>query len=334
MNRNLALTITALIVSALACNLPGSGRVSEADALLTQAVEDLTSTAQTAAAQPTATSSATPTQPATATQGSTPTATVTGVPCNKIAFVTDVTIPDDTVLALNQSFTKTWRLQNVGSCSWTTSYQLVFDSGEQMGGPSQQALTDHTVASQETVEVSVDLKAPGSAGTYRGNWKIREPGGEVFGLASGPFWVQIKAQDVVVTLPDWPLRKNGDTGPEVYALQHLLIAKGEGLDADGIFGPITKSRTEHFQSTNGLNPDGIVGPLTWAKLIIQAKQGATGNQVRAIQVLLHDKFGYGLSVDGIFGPDTDAAVRDYQADHGLSVDGIVGPNTWQSLVGS
>jgi peptidoglycan hydrolase-like protein with peptidoglycan-binding domain len=39
----------------------------------------------------------------------------------------------------------------------------------------------------------------------------------------------------------------------------------------------------------------------------------------------------GLTVDGIFGPETEAAVKNFQQDNGLTVDGIVGPHTWQAL---
>ena len=71
---------------------------------------------------------------------------------------------------------------------------------------------------------------------------------------------------------------------------------------------------------------------TWKALIIQTQQGKTGQEVRALQRLLRDKFGYAISVDGIFGPDTANAVKDFQSDYGLTADGIVGPLTWQKLI--
>jgi hypothetical protein len=66
-----------------------------------------------------------------------PTATATAkpVPCNAVAFVKDVSIPDGTDLASGQKFTKTWRLENVGTCTWTTDYDLVFVNGAAMSGP-------------------------------------------------------------------------------------------------------------------------------------------------------------------------------------------------------
>src|SRR5271157_1067465 len=53
--------------------------------------------------------------------------------CNWAQFVADVTVPDGTTLAPGATFTKTWRLENIGNCTWTTSYALVFSSGSAMG---------------------------------------------------------------------------------------------------------------------------------------------------------------------------------------------------------
>lgn len=60
------------------------------------------------------------------------------------------------------------------------------------------------------------------------------------------------------------------------------------------------------------------------------RRGSRGQDVVLLQQALN-QYGYGLSVDGVFGPGTDAAVRDFQHRSGLSVDGVVGPNTWSAL---
>lgn len=61
------------------------------------------------------------------------------------------------------------------------------------------------------------------------------------------------------------------------------------------------------------------------------RKGSTGQDVRELQTALNGK-GYTLSVDGIYGDKTAAAVRDYQQKNGLSmVDGIAGNETWGSL---
>lgn len=61
------------------------------------------------------------------------------------------------------------------------------------------------------------------------------------------------------------------------------------------------------------------------------RQGARQHPVKTMQYLLR-AHGHNLTVDGIFGPGTDAAVRDFQRHSGLAVDGIVGPSTWPALI--
>jgi len=97
-----------------------------------------------------------------------------------------------------------------------------------------------------------------------------------------------------------------------------------------------------FQASKSLGVTGIVGPETWTALVVQVKKGSRGHAVRGVQ----EEFQFrnlsgdpskGVQVDGIFGPQTDSAVRAFQkavsADvPSMAVDGIVGPMTWQALV--
>ena len=133
-------------------------------------------------------------------------------------------------------------------------------------------------------------------------------------------------------LPAWPSVSQGATGTDTRTVQYLLRHHGHGIAADGRFGPATHAAVTGFQSARGLAADGVVGPQTWPHLIVEVRRGASGDAVRAAQTQLN-AYGAGLSVDGQFGPATDAAVRGYQSSHGLAVDGLVGPRTWQSLVG-
>jgi len=128
----------------------------------------------------------------------------------------------------------------------------------------------------------------------------------------------------------WPNVSRGQTGANVYAVQHLLTARGYATTADGEFGPNTEAKVKSFQAANGLSADGEVGPLTWPKLIVQVQQGSKSEAVKGAQRLLN-KYGFGLSVDGDFGPATNSAARSFQSSHGLAVDGVIGPNTWSSL---
>jgi Ig-like domain from next to BRCA1 gene len=122
-----------------------------------------------------------------------PTATPSPQPCLWAKFMADVTVKDGTVFPPNTEFVKTWRLRNIGSCSWTPDYLVVFDHGDRMGGPHSVAI-DEIVDPGETVDVSVDLLSPDTPGDYRGYWKLSTPSGQVFGIGSdtkGPFWVDI-----------------------------------------------------------------------------------------------------------------------------------------------
>jgi hypothetical protein len=103
--------------------------------------------------------------------------------CDVGAFVADVTVPDGTQFNPNTPFTKTWRLKNVGTCTWTTSYAAVFDSGAQMGALSSVNLTQN-VPPGNTVDMSINMTAPATNGSYQGNWKLRNASGVIFGLGS------------------------------------------------------------------------------------------------------------------------------------------------------
>ena len=130
---------------------------------------------------------------------------------------------------------------------------------------------------------------------------------------------------------NWPIEQQGSTGENVRSIQYLLNDHGATLTVDGDFGPKTAAAVRAFQTSHKLTVDGIVGNQTWTALIVEVSTGSTGDAVRAVQSQIHSRSGW-LTIDGIFGPETESAVRFFQGDIGLSVDGIVGPNTWNALV--
>ena len=203
MKKSKHLLISVLILSAIllgACNLPVGENDEDAAATIvaetaavvfTQAAETAASTLPTATTAPEATATVTntpsPTSPAA-------TATNTPIPCNRASFVKDVTYADNSEVAAGATFTKTWRIKNNGSCTWTSGYVLLFDSGDQMGAPATSTITAGTVAPGATVDISVDLTSPATPGTYQGKFKLRSPDNIVFGInadGQGPFWVKI-----------------------------------------------------------------------------------------------------------------------------------------------
>ena len=99
------------------------------------------------------------------------------------AYVTDVTIPDGTVVAAGTQFVKTWTVKNTGTTTWTKDYQLIYLDGV-MGTNNLQAVKlSKAVAPGETIDISVDFTAPQTNGSYISYWKMYNASGYVFGDA-------------------------------------------------------------------------------------------------------------------------------------------------------
>jgi hypothetical protein len=115
-------------------------------------------------------------------------------PCYRALFVKDVTIPDYfDDLAPGETFVKTWRLRNTGTCNWPEGTSIVFLSGSQMDAPSSQELDD-AVAVGDEVDISLTMKAPTEAGTYTGYYMLKIANAGRFGIGDAgnqSFWVII-----------------------------------------------------------------------------------------------------------------------------------------------
>ena len=131
----------------------------------------------------------------------------TPFPCHWVKFVDDLSFPDKTPIHPNLSFTKTWRLQNIGTCAWTADYQVVFSGGEAMSGPVSQTI-NRIVNPGETVDLSIKFTSPAALGSHTGYWMLRPPEGVVFGWGnnqSKPFWVMINVVALPTINADTPL---------------------------------------------------------------------------------------------------------------------------------
>ncbi len=193
------------IVLVLALLLAGCGGGQSAASTATAeffltAESALTEVAQvTSTPQPTWTASATATDfqltspsPAATTRvpffdQATATPRVGGISCDDASFIKDVTIPDNTVFGPGEAFTKTWRLRNDGSCAWTQEYDVAFVSGNQLEGKTTSV--PRTIGINETLDISVEMKAPLLAGSYSSYWTIRNEDGISFGDL---FYVEIE----------------------------------------------------------------------------------------------------------------------------------------------
>lgn len=151
--------------------------------------------------QPSQTLTATPTTIPTIARSPLPGETPTpSTGCNRIVAGVpfDITIPDDTSMQPGQSFTKTWRLVNNGTCKWTRLYAVVFFSGNSMSAHQSNYLNAEVLPGQ-SIDVSVEFIAPSEPGTYQSNWMLQSQNGDLFGLGpngDAPFWVRIQVVEV------------------------------------------------------------------------------------------------------------------------------------------
>lgn len=169
--------------------------------------------------------------------------------------------------------------------------------------------------------------------------------------------------------PGTPLRQ-GSSGPNVVVIQVALNRIAQNYPAipkipanDGIFGPRTEATVRAFQEIFGLTPDGVVGSATWyeivrlyiavtelAELRSEGQQfyainweppnslgiGDTGEKVRQLQYMLSVLSSSipsipPVSVDGIYGQATRAAVLAAQRRFNLPETGTVGTQTWDEI---
>lgn len=148
---------------------------------------------------------------------------------------------------------------------------------------------------------------------------------------------------------------------DVEELQEALRDTGhfDFHTSTGYFGSITRQAVRDFQRSKGLSVDGIVGPQTFKVLgtskgstsstgkaaVVSSnsstidfsqtlRQGSRGSNVRSLQTVLNDNGVNAGTVDGVFGPKTTSAVRDFQRSVGITVDGIAGPQTYSALNGN
>ncbi len=149
----------------------------------------------------------TDTPEATATEAAPPVAEVTNAEgttvalCDKYSWdpdTVDVNVPDDTVMSPGQEFIKTWKIKNIGTCSWGQGYKLVFSysslpNDDVLNGVAQPL--GASIASQQEVEVSVQFTAPDLPGTYFSVWTMENPAGITFlGNENKALYVRVVVQ--------------------------------------------------------------------------------------------------------------------------------------------
>ena len=144
----------------------------------------------------------------------------------------------------------------------------------------------------------------------------------------------------VITASGYPLLEQGATGPDVALAQKVI-----GVTADGRFGPLTAAALATWQTKHGLTATKKLDNATWSKMValklipsravhplsqyvnVVLKRGSTGEAVKALQRAIGR-----LTVDGSYGPLTEARVKEYQQSKGLTVTGITDAKVWNALI--
>jgi len=196
---SILLSVAILWIAQMACNLPAGGATPDTFATLnglyTSSAQTLQASGVTATpGLPLPTAAGAGTVPV--TNSPVPQAPAPSSKCDAAQFLADVTYPDGSLVARNSTFVKIWRIKNIGSCTWNTSYSVVFTSGDSLSGPSSVQIAG-SVTPGQYIEIPVTLTAPGKDGSYQGFWKLRNAAGALFGLgnqADTSFWVNIQVK--------------------------------------------------------------------------------------------------------------------------------------------
>ena len=110
--------------------------------------------------------------------------------CDYSAFIADLDITDYSKVTPGTVFTKTWRIRNIGTCTWTTQYRFQYISGTPMGADT--IYLPRTVAPGEMIDLSLQMTAPDVEEDYSNFWRLRNAAGEIFGTT---FYVAIEVSN-------------------------------------------------------------------------------------------------------------------------------------------
>ncbi len=226
--------VLVAFLSACSAEQPIVDDPSQGDSALTQTAETITLTVTPTITEiPTTVATTTPIPTLDRTRPPIHTPTPEGI-CDKASAGSpfDVTIPDDTQMVPGQNFSKTWRLRNAGSCTWTRLYSVTFFSSNRMNAFHTQYFSD-PIEPGDVVEVSIDMQAPQAPGVYQSNWMLQNADGELFGIGphgDAPFWVRI---EVVAQLPETPtLTPTMTMTPVVHLTGEAKMVNSDELDLD------------------------------------------------------------------------------------------------------
>ena len=210
MNKRTFTASLVLVLSILACNLPAGGAATQTPIVITttpglptetliptQTLIPTETPLPTFTLYPTSTplplpsptiifytaTFSIPTSGIPTVTGTLPTATVNSAAlangCNNLAFIRDVNLPAGTVVGKEEEITKTWKVQNIGTCEWKFQYRLAFLSGDDLRASGDYIRKQ--VAVWDWSEVSISFTSPSKPGTYTSYWRMVDGDGKMFG---------------------------------------------------------------------------------------------------------------------------------------------------------
>ena len=195
------------------------------------------------------------------------------LPCDQAAagHPIDVTIPDGTVMAPGESFSKTWRLENAGTCTWTRQYAVVFFSGNSLNAFQTHNLRQE-VEPGSVIDVTVDMEAPVATGVYQSNWMLSNEDGVLFGIGpngDAPFWARIEVAQLVTDTPQ--PSPTVTLTPVVYLTGEGDLTNGDQLDLDsGTLNPEDTASADLIYEFGG-EPAHILLTMNGTQWVVQGE---------------------------------------------------------------
>jgi hypothetical protein len=277
------------------------------NAALTVEAQQLTLSASQPSATPTATLTATPfltntpfaiaSLPSLAAFATNTQSVSVAVGCDNSVYISDVTIPDNTAVTPGQSMTKTWKVQNNGTCAWTATYKITFVTGNAMGGVA--TAIGQAVSPGQSVDISVAMVAPTAAGDASGTWRLTNDKAQAFGT---PLTIVIKVGGTTGGTATRTVTPGGNTSTPTATLLAPpaavtnLVASTKVCDSQA-GSSVTVTWQDNSNNENGFNIyangtlHGTVGPnfTTYSipqasfgeslKVIVEAFNNAGGSKV-------------------------------------------------------
>lgn len=105
---------------------------------------------------------------------------------DQLTYLSDDTIPDDTIVSAGSTMDKRWEVENSGSCNWDSGYKIKLIAGPDMGASQEQELFPARSGSHATIRIQ--FTAPTTPGKYRSAWQAFNPQNQSFG---DPFYIEV-----------------------------------------------------------------------------------------------------------------------------------------------